>query len=306
MSSGSLPSRPKYHELEDGTPRGVFGADDQLGCLNLLTRGRTAAAASLIRSGQVFSLNASVDYPSPYPAGRQAPVHVVTDLAPLIRDDYLTPFYLQYGTQWDHFLHVGDPRTGSFYNGSDDESPGIEDWAERGIAGRGVLLDVARWLASTDEPIDWLSRRVISPSDLARCAEAQAVSVDEGTILLIRVGWQQGWSRLTEEERAAVAHRPVRSVPGLEPSAAMAERLWDWGIAAVASDNPTVEAFPHESYMLHEDLLGRLGIPMGELWLLDELAEACEAAGRYDFFLTSAPLNVHGGKGSPANALAIM
>jgi hypothetical protein len=48
-----------------------------------------------------------------------------------------------------------------------------------------------------------------------------------------------------------------------------------------------------------------LGMPLGELWDLDALAEDCAADGRYEFFLTSAPLYVPGGVGSPINAYAL-
>jgi hypothetical protein len=61
-----------------------------------------------------------------------------------------------------------------------------------------------------------------------------------------------------------------------------------------------------EEYVLHAPLLTRLGIPIGELWLLDRLANECHAAGRYEFLITSAPMNLVGGVSSPANALAIL
>jgi hypothetical protein len=44
----------------------------------------------------------------------------------------------------------------------------------------------------------------------------------------------------------------------------------------------------------------------GELWDLDALAIACRARGAYDVFLTAEPLDLPGGVGSPANALAIL
>ena len=53
------------------------------------------------------------------------------------------------------------------------------------------------------------------------------------------------------------------------------------------------------------DRFSVLGMPIGELWWLDGLAEDCAADGVYEFFFTSAPLNVPGGVGSPPNALAI-
>jgi hypothetical protein len=87
----------------------------------------------------------------------------------------------------------------------------------------------------------------------------------------------------------------------------MAEWLWDSGVAAAAADNPTLEAWPMliDDYVLHTPLLSQLGIPIGELWLLDRLAEHCRREGRYEFFLTSAPLNLSGAVSSPPNALAI-
>jgi hypothetical protein len=58
--------------------------------------------------------------------------------------------------------------------------------------------------------------------------------------------------------------------------------------------------------MLHRVLIPLLGLTIGELWDLDELAEACNERGAYDFLLTAEPLNMTGGVGSPANALAII
>ena len=47
------------------------------------------------------------------------------------------------------------------------------------------------------------------------------------------------------------------------------------------------------------------GVPLGELWVLDPLAEACAARGDHAFLLVSVPLHVRGGLGSPAQAVAI-
>jgi hypothetical protein len=52
-------------------------------------------------------------------------------------------------------------------------------------------------------------------------------------------------------------------------------------------------------------LIPLLGMPIGEMWYLEALAEDCAADGVYEFMLTSAPLNLLGGVGSPANAIAI-
>ena len=88
----------------------------------------------------------------------------------------------------------------------------------------------------------------------------------------------------------------------------MAEYLWDLHIAAIAADNPALEAWPPDPAtggFMHWKLIPHFGMPIGELWWLADLADDCAADGVYDSFLTSAPLNVPGGVGSPPNALAI-
>jgi len=93
---------------------------------------------------------------------------------------------------------------------------------------------------------------------------------------------------------------------GLGGSAEMVEWLWNHHFAAVAGDAIAFEAWPPKApYRLHDHLLAMWGTPIGELWNLEELAEVCKEENRWSFFLTSAPLNVHGGVASPPNALAI-
>ena len=309
-------NRPRYADLPGGNAQGVFGREDRLGCLNLLTPERVAAAAALVRSGLVFSLNASLlEYNEPNILSgtgrtkRAAPKHTVVARTPINRDDYLDGFYPQSGSQWDHFLHYGDPEAGAFYNGVTEDPVAMQAWAERGIVGRGVLLDVARWAAACDRPIDWLSRHEITAQDLEAVVADQGVEIQEGSILIVRVGWQEGYERLTSPEREQLPFSAGGEIPpqaGLESSPDMAELLWDWGVAAIGSDNLGLEALPMAKDSLHAHLLGRLGIPIGELWLVDALARQCASEGRYEFLFSSAPLNVPGGVGSTANALAIM
>jgi hypothetical protein len=89
----------------------------------------------------------------------------------------------------------------------------------------------------------------------------------------------------------------------------MAAYLWNLHVAAVAADNSALEAWPPASReadgFMHMTLIPLLGMPIGKLWWLDDLAVDCAADRRYEFFFTSAPLNVPGGVGSPPNALAI-
>jgi hypothetical protein len=90
----------------------------------------------------------------------------------------------------------------------------------------------------------------------------------------------------------------------------MAAYLWDTHAAAIASDTFGVEVWPadrnsHPMGFLHHMLIGQFGMALGELWWLRDLAGDCAADGVYECFLASAPLNMPGGIGSTANALAI-
>jgi len=137
--------------------------------------------------------------------------------------------------------------------------------------------------------------------------EDEGVALRAGDVLLIRIGWTKFYLSASAEIKAELARETV--VPGIEGSERTARWLWDNHLAAVASDSPALEALPktagNEMEFLHFHMLAFFGMPIGEMWNLEGLAEDCAADGRYDFFLTSAPLNVPGGVGSPPNALAI-
>jgi hypothetical protein len=67
-----------------------------------------------------------------------------------------------------------------------------------------------------------------------------------------------------------------------------------------------VEPTPIEGKgILHHRALFLMGLPLGEMFNLEELAEDCARDGVTEFMLTSAPLNLEGGIASPPNALAI-
>jgi len=87
-----------------------------------------------------------------------------------------------------------------------------------------------------------------------------------------------------------------------------AQLLWDAGAAALAVDNPAVDAMPAErgAPSLHSDVLPLLGLPLGELVDLEELSTACAAEERWEFLFLAVPLLVPGGMGSPANAVAVL
>src|SRR5206468_1937579 len=208
---------PSYSDLpvKTGAPAGsawgLFGDDDQLGCLNLLTPERIIGAAKLVRKGAVFPLNLSIDQPDPPLFGRGAPrVEFVS--GEVHRDDSLDNFWPQSSSQWDSLRHILHPREG-FYNGvTADEvvagggKLGIENMARRGIAGRGVLLDVGRFLQKQGEPLDYRTSAVITRIDLEACARARGVTIQMGDILLIRTGWLSWYlNEATESQKREMA-----------------------------------------------------------------------------------------------------
>lgn len=314
---------PSYDRLpvKEGAPQGsawgLFGDDDQVGCLNLITPEKVKAAARLVRKGVVFPLNLRLDLPKPALFDRRSLRHHLLEVGGgVARDDYYDDFWPQASSQWDGLRHVRHPRDG-FYNGVPDEEIslkegsklGIEHWAGRGIVSRGLLLDVERYLRGRGSPLDPQSSTVIRREVLAACAQAEGIKAEPGDILLIRTGWLRWYlEEATPQQRESMAaHAGALAAPGIGPAEEMAEYLWNLHVAAVASDNPSLEAWPPTTGagFLHFRLIPHLGMPIGELWYLEELAADCAQDGVYEFLLTSAPLHVPGGVASPPNALAI-
>jgi kynurenine formamidase len=314
---------PKYDELpiREGLPAGstwgLWGDDDQLGTINLLTEDAVQRGLSAARRGAVFPLNWALEEPSPPFYGRGALGHRIDRPLDHVLDDALDNFFTQASSQWDALCHVGNPEHG-FYNGFQDSDftggpgtkLGVEHWARRGIVGRGVLLDLARHRTSTGRPIDGSQFLEFTPDDLEEVCEAQGVTFEVGDILVLRTGWMSWYTQAGDDVRQDLANDSLARLkaPGLVGSEDMVAWLWNHHFAAVAADNPAIEAWPHELALdkyIHFRLLPLIGMPMGEMWYLEDLAADCAEDGVYEFLLTSAPLNLLGGVGSPPNALAI-
>ena len=56
---------------------------------------------------------------------------------------------------------------------------------------------------------------------------------------------------------------------------------------------------------LHSYALPGWGMPIGELFDLEELSRICEREKRWSFFLTYCPMNIVGGAASISNTMAI-
>jgi kynurenine formamidase len=299
----------------------VWGPGDNLGTLNRLTGPAVTAATGCVRTGERIGVSLPLGLPDPPFFGRKAFRHHFTPMGPTAWDDWVDGFYLQCSTQWDGLRHVGSPD--GWYGGwrgqpSDDLEPlGIHHWAERGIVGRGVLVDLAAHASETtgggaDGGYDPFTRVTFRPDDLSAALQAQGVALRGGDILCVRTGWTDKYLTLDAAARNALADG-MQSVSGytaagLAGSQEMAGFLWDSGIAAVACDNPAVEVVPADPAdgFLHGRLIAGLGMAIGELFSFGALADTCRREGRYDFLFVSVPLNVTGAIGSPGNAVAVL
>jgi hypothetical protein len=78
---------------------------------------------------------------------------------------------------------------------------------------------------------------------------------------------------------------------------------------AVLGTDSTGDTFPlpfPKSPTVHIMAEVYLGMPLMHSLNLEDVAKACEAAGRNHFMLTVAPLNIEGGTGSPVTPLCIL
>jgi kynurenine formamidase len=229
------------------------------------------------------------------------------------RDDFIDGLWLQGSSQWDGLTHIRHPEFGN-YNGVSDSQIhggpgtklGVDQWAERCIVGRGVLVDMKRHYESTGQQYDVTSAHQITPDDLRAALERQGVELLGGDVLLVHTGWMQHFLDGDAATRAEMLDPMKQTAPGLQVDDATVRFLWDHRVAAVASDTVGVEAAgPDLRFALHPKLLCLLGIPLGEYWALDALATDCADDGRYEFLLVSVPLNLRGGVGTPPQAVAI-
>ena len=340
MTQGDVKGRFKHRP--PGSNWGDFGPDDQKGRLNLLTPERRKMALQHAIEGITFTLSLPLDYPGgsalmPY---RRPPCFHVAEregrpnynfpLATLSRaftdmvsDDAVT-LYTQYSTQWDSLAHMGGRFDADgdgvaeyvYYNGfradQDVVSPidgaggaralGIENMAMAGVQGRGVMVDLLRPFGS--------ARTRVGYDDLMRCLENQRVEVGAGDFLCLRTGLADLILSMNKDPDPKRLHNSCAALDGRD------EKLLQWidtsGLVAICADNFAVEAWPtakattplFAAYPLHEHCLFKLGIHLGELWYLSELADWLRAHDRSCFLLTAPPLRLPGGVGSPVTPIA--
>jgi kynurenine formamidase len=296
---------------------GLFGENDNLGLVNLLTPERVAAAARLVRTGRMFPLDLPLGSIAPALArSRGTPRHTIVHQPGSDGfDDVYDNFYPQAASQWDSLGHVGYAPD-EFYNGATeaDVQSGrrntIDHWARHGIAGRAVLLDIPRAMAAAGRDYEPGGATAIGVEELELARRQAGLDIGTGDIILLHTGFAAWYAQQPQAVRDRLPSRLV--APGLAHAEAVGEYLWDTHAAAIASDTFAVEVWPvdpspaaHPFGYLHHLLIGQFGMALGELWWLKDLADSCADDGVYESFLVSVPMNAPGGIGSPANATAI-
>ena len=300
---------------------GRWGKDDELGTLNFTEPQDIVAAARLVQKGKVISLALAYDAKGPqggktnYPVlGRFNPIHVMTrtgtdaysgvlDHRKIRGADDIIIMPLQCGTQWDGLGHIfyGD----HMWNGYDcrtvtsagAQKGGIENTREK-MVGRGVLLDIPRMLGMAHLPDGF----AVTCDHLDKAERHFAVAVGRGDYLLVRTGQME--AKLAAETWDGYSGGDA---PGL------AFETLDWlhkkQVAAIVTDTWGVEVRPNETEEANQPwhwiAIPIMGLTVGEIFYLAELAKDCAEDKRYEFMFVAPALPITGAVGSPTNPLAI-
>jgi kynurenine formamidase len=291
---------------------GRWGDDDQLGTINLIDERTRASAFALVTVGRVFPLALALDDRGPQlsDSSRSNLIHIMkrtgewpAEPGGFMYMDDIVMLHTHASTQIDALSHVA--YDGLLYNGvpassvtdAGAASLGVETLGG-GIVGRGVLLDLARHLG-----VDMLeASHVITSSQIEDCLDAQGVALTAGDSLLIRTGWI----------RHFVNHDDREAYMSTEPGIGIEAAVWlkDRDVAFVASDNWAIEVVPSvspgETMPVHCLLVRDAGMPLGEMFNLEELAIACAGRQNWEFLFACSVLPITGGVGAPVAPLAIL
>lgn len=298
------------NDQNGATNSGRWGADDERGALNLISRDAVLAATRVCKTGKVYSLSLPIQQSGiPIFEYRGAPKRLTltsssddemfasNGAAPGVganEDVLVIPSHT--ATHMDALSHVfaddaiynGHPNRFSSFGGS----PRCGVQVTGTFAGRAVLLDLP-----THFGVDWLEPGyTISSGELEECRDRQGVDVGPGDVLLVRTGWLDLFASLENP-----SDLPIQQ-PGLGYDAVSFVR--DHDVAVVGSDNAAIECIPFDRGVflgVHIELLVHLGVTLMEHLVLSAMAhDRC-----YEALLCVGALPVTGATGSPINPVAI-
>jgi len=287
-----LPTRQEVDAwFKDRRNWGRWGADDQVGAVNLITPEKRAAAAGLVKKGRTVSLSRVFEPEQQFVriSPREGGGSVV--------DYYGFIYHGQTVTHVDALCHVWDEQ--GMWNGRKPESEldtrgarfgDITAWSG-GIITRGVLLDVPRYRREPHVTMD----KPVHGWELDAIARAERIDVRPGDALLVYSG-REAFARTGGGYASATR-------PGLHASCIKFIR--DRDVAVLGWD--MMDARP-DGYGLPWPVHGVLfsyGVALLDNALLEPVATACAEEGRYEFMFMALPLRVARGTGSPVNPIAM-
>jgi hypothetical protein len=240
---------------------------------------------------------------------------------------------LQYSTQWDSLAHVGQMFDADgdgepedvFYNGfragTDIAGPytyagtrqqpnpvppgahrlGVENMAAACIQGRAVMIDLEAHFGRTGQ--------IVGYDELMMVLARDQVVVEPGDMVCLRTGFAEMLLGMNRQPDATKLFASTSALDGRDPR--LLQWITDSGLVSLIADNYAVEAHPARpgtgdpcaTLPLHAHCLFKLGVNLGEMWQLHELADWLRKHGRSRFLLTAPPLRLPGAVGSPANAI---
>src|SRR5262245_23805599 len=279
-----------------------WGAGDQRGSGNHMSRETVLRASKLIQTGEVFELGRVLNDSMPLSAGRRFEV-----LTKRTRNDpgsnhrgsneeLIVAEMGQVGTQFDTFSHqmIGNSMYNCFKLDDISSRTGFTKLGVENVGAlmtRAVMVDVAA-LKGVDMLPDTYE---ITVQDLQQALAAQKLTLQPGDAVIIHTGWGKLWGK----DNA----RFQRSAPGI--GVAAAEWIARQDPMLVGSDNSAVEVSPNPNSQLagpvHQIMLVVNGIHLLENLKLDELA----SRRVYEFALIVEPLKIQGGTGSTVAPIAI-
>ncbi len=271
----------RWRQRPEGSNWGDFGADDELGRLNLLTPEKVRQAVAEVREGLSFCLSLPLDYPggsvlnprrSPpelRPTEREGHVNFNLELERLdpalidVMNDDSALIYLQYSTQWDSLAHAGQLFDADgdgvaervYYNGyragehivGPAEGDGDEQSRHVGARALGVETMAETGLQGRGVLIDLHAhfgrqRKLVGYEDLMRVCAADGVEVEQGDMVCLHTGFAEVLLEMRKEPDIEVLRGACAVLDGRD------ERLLEWitrsGLAALIADNYAVEAVP--------------------------------------------------------------
>lgn len=262
-----------------------------------------------------------------YPLSRDDP-----SALDVICDD-VVEMTLQYSTQWDTLAHVGQQfdadgdgkaemvfyngyRAGEHVIGPTDyrdgkeiaqgehvgaRALGVENMATSCVQGRAVMIDLEAHFGR--------KRRLVSHADLMTVLEKDGIVVEPGDFVCFRTGFADMILAMNGKPDESL-HHVCCALDGRDDK--LQQWVTDSGAVALIADNYAVESVPsrpcdHDhcaTLPLHAHCLFRLGVYLGELWYLSELANWLREHKRSRFLLTAPPLRLPGAVGSPVTPVA--